>query len=745
MSSPETNSKPLVIAKAGLPTMADTHRRSQMTGAGLAAPAAGDPPGLSAAPTFTGLIRALGKRWFFALTTALLVAAATVLVLLNILPQYSASARVEISSKNDPLLPGMSNYEDPSAHVIFKGNQAALVKSPLVLNAALNQVKDLNLIRQHTNPASWLELALKTDFTLGPEIMRVTLSGDDPEEVAKIVNAVVDAYMVEVEQREKNRRQIRKEQLKENYRQSEENLRKLRLALHARQEALKIGDKETTQINYQNAQQKLTAVEKDLLQVKLLQISAIQELKTLKEREQNLPTLPVSDGEILAKLREDPRAKPILDNLALVQKAISDFQRVAPQSSQVKSFENQRDALMQELKNLGKQLEPELAQVVRAKMMEDIRLKTYTAQEKISSLKTQEELLIKEQARLAEEVQALSPGGRFGSSDVAAMRDNVLRTEAALADLGKAIALENVLPLTLRVSLLQRAEVPLVRDTSRQLKIAGAAGMGMFALVLFGIAFMEFRTRKIMAPDQVSAGLGIHVVGTLPDLPTRARKAIAQKAPTPDPEWQNQLNEAVDGLRTMLLHSARSDDLHVVMVTSAVGGEGKTSLASQLASSLARAWRKTLLIDADMRRPAAHKLFSLPLEPGLSEVLRGEVNVTDAIQPTPVSRLWFLSAGNGDSHALQALAQDSVRGLFDQLKKQYDFIIIDSCPVLPVADALLLGQHVDGVLFSILRDVSRAPTVYAAQQRMSSLGIRTLGAVVLGAKNELGKLAYSYA
>src|SRR5581483_11582643 len=246
-------------------------------------------------------------------------------------------------------------------------------------------------------------------------------------------------------------------------------------------------------------------------------------------------------------------------------------------------------------------------------------------------------------------------------------------------------------------------------------------------------------------PDQVSAGLGIHVVGTLPDLPTRARKAIAQKAPTPDPEWQNQLNEAVDGLRTMLLHSARSDDLHVVMVTSAVGGEGKTSLASQLASSLARAWRKTLLIDADMRRPAAHKLFSLPLEPGLSEVLRGEVNVTDAIQPTPVSRLWFLSAGNGDSHALQALAQDSVRGLFDQLKKQYDFIIIDSCPVLPVADALLLGQHVDGVLFSILRDVSRAPTVYAAQQRMSSLGIRTLGAVVLGAKNELGKLAYSYA
>ena len=68
----------------------------------------------------------------------------------------------------------------------------------------------------------------------------------------------------------------------------------------------------------------------------------------------------------------------------------------------------------------------------------------------------------------------------------------------------------------------------------------------------------------------------------------------------------------------------------------------------------------------------------------------------------------------------------------EQLRKQYDFIILDSSPVLPVTDALILGQHVDGVILSVLRDVSRAPQIQAAYQRLARLGIRTLGAVVLG-------------
>src|SRR5205085_4252844 len=99
--------------------------------------------------------------------------------------------------------------------------------------------------------------------------------------------------------------------------------------------------------------------------------------------------------------------------------------------------------------------------------------------------------------------------------------------------------------------------------------------------------------------------------GTLPALPARARRPLPAGSDDKDLYWQNRVNEAIDAIRTLLLHTARSETLQVVMVTSAAGGEGKTSVASHLAASLARAWRKTLLVDGDLRNPVAHTLFEL--------------------------------------------------------------------------------------------------------------------------------------
>jgi capsular exopolysaccharide synthesis family protein len=312
-------------------------------------------------------------------------------------------------------------------------------------------------------------------------------------------------------------------------------------------------------------------------------------------------------------------------------------------------------------------------------------------------------------------------------------------------NLAKEVALRRAEPtMGSRIVVLQPAETPTDRDYSRFSKFALGGGVGMFGLVLFGVAFLEFQSRRVCAVEEVTQGLGLGLVGTMPRLPARARRAVAGGQSAKDLYWQSIITESVDAIRTQLLHSAQAEGMQVVMVTSAAGGEGKTSLASQLAASLARSWRKTLLIDGDLRNPAAHKLFDLPLEPGFSELLRAEANAADVIKPTRLSRLWVMSAGHWDAHAVQALAQESVGQMFAQLKQQYDFIIVDSCPVLPVADALLLGQHVDGVIFSVLRDVSRLPAVHVAQQRLQSLGVHTLGAVVIGASDDVQNLGFKY-
>ena len=218
-------------------------------------------------------------------------------------------------------------------------------------------------------------------------------------------------------------------------------------------------------------------------------------------------------------------------------------------------------------------------------------------------------------------------------------------------------------------------------------------------------------------------------------LPALHNRASAQNSVS-DRKWQSGLIESVDATRTMLLHASRVNSIRVVMITSALQGEGKSSLSCHLAASLARAGRQTLLIDCDFRRPSVHRLFDQPQGPGVGELLRGEVKIVDVIRKSHALNLDLIAAGRWDEHGVQALARGDLQAILDGLRTRYDFVIVDSAPILPVVDSLLVGQHVDAVIFSILRDVSRIPSVQDARDRLTALGVRVLGAVVSGIKGE---------
>src|SRR5207245_1166923 len=209
--------------------------------------------------------------------------------------------------------------------------------------------------------------------------------------------------------------------------------------------------------------------------------------------------------------------------------------------------------------------------------------------------------------------------------------------------------------------------------------------------------------------------------------------------------WSSMLTESVDKARSMLLHTAALEGIRTVMITSAVAGEGKTSLSCHLATSLARAGRKTLLIDGDLRRPSVHKMFDLPVDPGFAGLLRGDLtNEAEALRATPAPNLWIVPAGQCDAATLAALAEGKIKPLLERFKDQFDFVIVDTSPVLPVVDALEIGRHVDVAIFSLLSDVSRYPSVFAAYERITSRGIRVIGAVMNGANKERYGYAYTY-
>jgi capsular exopolysaccharide synthesis family protein len=226
------------------------------------------------------------------------------------------------------------------------------------------------------------------------------------------------------------------------------------------------------------------------------------------------------------------------------------------------------------------------------------------------------------------------------------------------------------------------------------------------------------------------------VIGSVPMIPARIIRRLGSPSKR-NQLWHVRLTESVDGIAARLLRKAEMEQNRVIMVSSASGGEGKTTLSTQLALSLARSGRHTVLVDFDLRRPAFDEVFGLPLEPGICEALRQQTLVSTLVHAIPTNNLTVLTAGRWDRNALASLSNGSVASIFKQLRDTYDFVVVDTSPILPVADARFISQHVDSVVLSVFRDVSEAPKIQAACEILSAFGVQTIEAVVTGPNDNM--------
>src|SRR5262249_24988447 len=147
----------------------------------------------------------------------------------------------------------------------------------------------------------------------------------------------------------------------------------------------------------------------------------------------------------------------------------------------------------------------------------------------------------------------------------------------------------------------------------------------------------------------------------------------------------------------------------------------------------------------DLRNPCLHRLFGLTNSPGLTDALLATAAVEQTIRESGLSGLAVLPAGRPDSVGLPAIALENLGIVLKELRDQYDLILVDTPPVLAVADALLIGQQVDGAILSTLHDFSQLPKVPAAYERLTQLEVRVLGAVLNGADAGLAEPDYPYA
>jgi polysaccharide biosynthesis transport protein len=257
-----------------------------------------------------------------------------------------------------------------------------------------------------------------------------------------------------------------------------------------------------------------------------------------------------------------------------------------------------------------------------------------------------------------------------------------------------------------------------------------------FALSVLGVGFWDLRRQRINSAKEVTERLGLPVIGSVPMIPARVLRQMGT-GETRHQIWQIRLTESVDGITARLLRRSDTDQRRVVMITSAMSGEGKTTLAAQIAISLARSGRRTALVDFDLRQPSLDEIFNIPRSPGVCEILRNEHELAAATQATATPNLCIIPAGQWNRLTIAALANGAAAPLFKELREDFDFVILDTSPILPVADARFVSQYADSTVLSIFRDVSEMPRLQAACEILQAFGVHTIEAVVTGSNVHL--------
>ena len=681
-----------------------------------------------------------GMRRYSLLTTAFvlagLAAGAAVWFLLP-LPKHTGSVTFQVQQQPTMVL---NPYDSRTDFITYRSLQAASVRSRLVLTAALADPTTAavpTLDREKIGePLVWLAGNLKVDFPIGAEFMRVALEGDSAADLLTILKAVTAAYTKEVINKDKAQRIASLEQLASLQTKYSENMRANRAKIRGVMAAVGgSGDPVALQIRERFIEQQIGVAESELTRV----ISDIRGAKVRATVEGSTGAVPPPIRPLPAIVLDDlvKSSQLYIDLTKRKSETKGDYDRVVLsaqpniETPRMRQLREELAKLDADLLELPTKLGPQITARFQESNARDDQQRIASYKERIALLQELQKALDKDLSDLLQRKQAMNNG----QLELDSIRAEVLQTEHVADQISNRIeALKPELDAPTRVSLWEEPAVSAGIEGNRRLKYSGIVGGGIIVFGLILITWLETRSRRIQSPEDVVVGLGLRVVGTVPLVPRK----FAGKVHT---DAHYLLTESVDSTRTMLMSGSK--DARRILVSSAVSGEGKTSLVTHLAVSLARTGMRVLLIDADMRRPAVHKVLGIGSRPGLAEILLSQSTVVAATQTCRIPGLHVIVAGTWQPAATAALNGQAWDDVMTAAGTGYDFVLVDSPPILPVADALAMARTMDGVVIAVMRDVSRFSAVDSARQRLHQVGATILGVVVNGIESR-GYQYYDY-
>ncbi|WP_068142811.1 polysaccharide biosynthesis tyrosine autokinase [Roseimaritima ulvae] len=282
-----------------------------------------------------------------------------------------------------------------------------------------------------------------------------------------------------------------------------------------------------------------------------------------------------------------------------------------------------------------------------------------------------------------------------------------------------------------------------------------AAGLCFGSLLGGGLALLvDLGDRSFRSTADIETATGAPMLGAIGAMKFRRNKQLSRLI---SPELvvyhrpESPQAEAYRHLRTALMFSPGGKDLRLLQMTSPNPGDGKTLTTVNLAASLGQTGKRVLLIDCDLRRPRVGKLFSLDPDntAGLADVLTGKTELLDAIYETEVPEVSVMPSGFRPHNPSELLQTNEFFNLLAAVREKFDYVLLDSTPLLAVSESASIGQRVDGVVLALRTANTSRPEAERAVQRLQSVGVEPLGFVVndidyLSRQGDEGKYGYGY-
>lgn len=701
---------------AGNPVVNQTHSRVAIQ------PNVSAPAGINV----WDILRILQRWWWLIAGIALLSVIATGYFVSRMTPVYMASSILEIKQQERKIFDQGSDVEDFVVDSEFFNTQIELLKSATL---AGNIIDEFNLIAdsdfsvpegtRETKRRMAIDVfssKLKVAAIGRSRLIKVSFEHTDPKKAARIANAVTESFVTYNLERKYNSTSYARDFI-------EDRLKTTKKILENSENELVDYASENDLVTVKDAQgnvspgflasESLIALNSELLNARTRRIELE---KKFEIGEENLSQVTVTDGRVLADLRRV--------HTELTAEYMEKRATYVPEFPAMQELQARIDYIQQQMDNEA----------------------SYLQGRGIASLKAEYDIALESEKDIQNRFIALK--NSFEDIRDKSVQYNILKREVdtnrsqydALLQRLKEVSIADDIGSNL-ISLVDRAETPRAPFKPRVLLSLLVAGF-LSSLLGTGLVFaIEFIDDRIKTPDQVKQKLNTVLMGVIPR--AKGNKKIINHLNDPT----SALAEAYSSVRTNLQFSGPDGGPRVIHITSTRSGEGKSVTSLGLALRYAGLGERVLLIDADMRLPTFKR--GVEGSVGLSGLLTSRVDVFENIlQSTKFDNLDLLPSGANVPNPSEILSTYRLGEIIEQIRSKYNYIIVDSPPVMGLADAPILAANCDASLLVVEGASTRTPAVKSTLERLSVSGVKVLGVILtkytLQSKGYLNYYQYSY-